>query len=369
MTIPRKEGNLAKRRPTRMWAEIIYMEKGVFVKDIVPNAETAGIFAVVNAALAQSRNGPYWRLVLADASGSIEAKIWSPLSTEFNEIAPGTLVQVEGRTALFRSALQIAVDKFRPLTAAEAVAVDQTAFLPASPYPLDAMFDELLALCRQEFTHKGWCKLAFAVLEDAQLGPLFRLAPAAKNVHHAYAGGLLEHTLGVFRLCRRMADQYPELDRQTLLAGALFHDLGKVREFSGGLANDYTTEGRLLGHLMLGVEMLVPFLTRSGLEPGLQEHLRHLILSHHGELEFGAVRQPHTPEALALHCADNLDAKLAQCRSLFAALDGDGPGWTPWQATLGRPMYRAPRSPDARAVTPKGRKTTRREECLSLLKA
>ncbi|WP_165079441.1 MULTISPECIES: HD domain-containing protein [unclassified Desulfovibrio] len=345
------------------------MEKGDFVKDIVPNAEASGIFAVAEASLAQSRNGPYWRLVLADASGSIEAKIWSPLSGEFSEIAPGTLAEVEGRASLFRSAVQLAVEKFRPLDATEAPRVDQTAFLPASPYPLDAMFDELMALCREEFTHKPWRKLVFAVLEDAELAPLFRLSPAAKSVHHAYAGGLLEHTLGVFKACRRMAEQYPELDRQALLAGALFHDFGKIREFSGGFSNDYTTEGRLLGHLMLGVELLAPFLARSGLEPGLQEHLRHLILSHHGELEFGAVRQPHTPEALALHYADNLDAKLAQCRGLFAALDGEGPGWTPWQATLGRPMYRPPRTPAARPPAPKGRKNARREECLSLLKA
>ena len=345
------------------------MEKGVFVKDIVPNAEAAGIFAVAEASLAQSRNGPYWRLVLADASGSIEAKIWSPLSAEICEIAPGCLAQVEGRASLFRSSVQLAVEKFRPLDAAEAARVDQTAFLPSSPYPLDAMYDELLSLCREEFSHKPWRKLVFAVLEDEGLAPLFRISPAAKSVHHAYAGGLLEHTLGVFKVCRGMADQYPELDRQALLAGALFHDLGKIREFSGGFANDYTTEGRLLGHLMLGVEMLAPFLARSGLEPGLAEHLRHLILSHHGELEFGAVRQPQTPEALALHYADNIDAKLAQCRGLFAALDGDGPGWTPWQATLGRPMYRPPRSPEARAAAPKGRKTARREECLSLLKA
>lgn len=351
-----------------MRAETIYMEKGVFVKDIVPNAEAAGIFAVADAALAQSRNGPYWRLVLADASGSVEAKIWSPLSGEFSEIAPGTLAWVEGRAALFRSALQLAVEKFRPLDAAEAASVDQTAFLPSSPYPIDDMAGELRELCRQEFTHKPWRRLVAAVLDDEELGPKFRSAPAAKNVHHAYAGGLLEHTLGVFRLCRRMANQYAELDRQTLLAGALFHDFGKIREFSGGFSNDYTGEGRLLGHLMLGVEMLGPFLVRSRLEPGLQEHLKHLILSHHGELEFGAVRQPHTPEALALHCADNLDAKLAQCRGLFAALEGDGPAWTPWQPTLGRPMYRPPRTPGGREGAPKERKTAKREECLSLLK-
>ena len=215
-----------------------------------------------------------------------------------------------------------------------------------------------------------------AVLNNQELRASFRVCPAAKGVHHAYVGGLLEHTLSVFRLCRRIADQYPELDRQALLAGALFHDFGKIREFSGGLANDYTDEGRLLGHLMLGVEMLAPYLAKSGLDEGLQRHLKHLILSHHGELQFGAVRQPHTAEALALHYADNLDAKMAQCRGLFDQLGGEGQDWTPWQATLGRPLYRAPRTPEASkpetaasaSSAAKGRKKAVREECLSLLK-
>ena len=148
--------------------------------------------------------------------------------------------------------------------------------------------------------------------------------------------------------------------------GALFHDIGKIREFSGGIANDYTDEGRLLGHLMLGIEMLEPFLAKSGLEEPLQRHLKHLILSHHGELEFGAVRVPHTPEAMALHYADNLDAKMAQCRGLFAQIEGEGEAWTPWQATLGRPVHRAARTPDKAA--PATRKKAVKEECLSLLK-
>lgn len=252
--------------------------------------------------------------------------------------------------------------------------MDQAALMPASPFPLDDMLDELLGLCKEEFRHAPWRKLALSVFNNQALRAAFRVCPAAKGVHHAYVGGLLEHTLGVFRLCRRIADQYPQLDRQTLLAGALFHDFGKIREFSGGLANDYTDEGRLLGHLMLGVEMLAPHLDKSGLEENLQRHLKHLILSHHGELQFGAVRQPHTAEALALHYADNLDAKMAQCRSLFEQLGEEGQDWTSWQATLGRPLYRAARTPEspqssqAGATPSRGRKKAMREECLSLLK-
>ena len=171
------------------------------------------------------------------------------------------------------------------------------------------------------------------------------------------------------QLCRRLADQYPELDRQTLLAGALFHDFGKIREFSGGIANDYTDEGRLLGHLEICVEMLAPYLEKSGLEPELQRHLKHLVLSHHGTLEFGAVRVPQTAEALVLHYADNIDAKMAQCRGLFAQL-GEGESWTPYQATLGRAMHRCAQTPVEEKVEKKpraSRKSSGEDGMLSLL--
>ena len=342
------------------------MEKGCYVKDISPTSEARGLFAVSQAAQGQSRNGPYWRLTLVDASGSLEAKIWPPLSADFSEIPAGALAWVEGRAGLYRDQVQLTVEHMRLLDAAESAAVDQTALMPASPYPLDDMLHELDGAIKAEFTHAPWRKLVQGFFSNAEMRAAFRVCPAAKGVHHAYVGGLLEHTLSVFNLCRRIADQYPELDRQTLLAGALFHDIGKLREFSGGLANDYTDEGRLLGHLMLGIEMLAPFMARSGLEEPLQRHLKHLILSHHGELQFGAVRPPHTPEAMALHYADNLDAKMAQCRGLFAQMEEDGQDWTPWQATLGRPVHRAARTPEKAA--PATRKKAVKEECLSLLK-
>ncbi len=332
-----------------------YMEKGHYVKDLTPPCEARGVFAVAQAMLGQSRNGPYWRLVLSDASGMLEAKIWSPLSGEFSEIPTGALAEVRGRVALFRDQPQLSLEAFRLLPLEECAALSLADFVPASPYDPDDMLAELHALAEQEFTHKPWRKFVRAVLNDAELAPAFRVCPAAKSVHHAYAGGLLEHSLGVFRLCRRLADQYPELDRQTLLAGALFHDIGKIREFSGGLVNDYTDEGRLIGHLELGIEMLEPFWRKAGLEPGLVRHLKHLILSHHGEPEYGAVRLPQTAEALVLHYADNIDAKMAQCRSLFAALEGDE-GWTPYQNTLSRALFRGPRTPQ----TPVPRKEPRK---------
>jgi 3'-5' exoribonuclease len=323
------------------------MEKGCYVKDVAPGSEAAGIFVVGQASQGNARNGVYWRLSLCDAGGCLEAKIWHPLSLEFPDIPTGAVVSAQGRAESYRGQLQLSLTHLRLLDAAESAAVDQTALLPRGPRDPDHMLAELSALAQEEFRHVPWRKLVFSVLEEPELRAAFRIWPAAKNVHHAYAGGLLEHTLSVLGLCRRMADHYPQLDRQTLLAGALFHDMGKIREYSGGIANDYTTEGRLLGHMELGLDILAPHLAASGLEACLQRHLKHLVLSHHGEPDFGAARLPQTPEAFALHHADNLDAKMAQCRSLFAQLPDDGQEWTPWQQTLGRQMHRPGRTPDA----------------------
>ena len=343
---------------------MLYMEKGCYVKDIGAGSEVRGLFVVSQATQAQSRNGPYWRLTLTDASGSLEAKIWHPLSANFTDIPAGSLAWIEGRAACFRDEVQVTVEQLRLLDAQACLDADLAALMPASPYSLDGMLAELEDIAKQEFSHAPWRKLVRSVLSHEELRAAFRVCPAAKGIHHAYVGGLLEHTLSVVTVCRRIADHYALLDRQTMLAGALFHDLGKIREFSGGMANDYTDDGRLLGHLMLGVEMLEPFLAKSGLEVDLQRHLKHLILSHHGELGFGAVREPHTPEAMALHFADNLDAKMAQCVGLFARMEGKEPGWTPWQSSLNRPLYRAARTPETSTTV---RKKAPREKNLSLL--
>ena len=257
-------------------------------------------------------------------------------------------------------------------------------FMPASPRPPAQMLAEAEALCRAEFTHKPWRTFALAVLGDEAIRARLLTAPAAKSVHHAYVGGLLEHMLSVAGLCLRMADHYPELDRQTLLAAALFHDIGKLEEMNGGLTTEYTDAGRLLGHIIQGLAMLEPFLAASGLEPDLALHFRHLIASHHGEPEFGAPKQPATAEAFALHHADNVDAKIAQWRALFPAgpeQSSDGAAertkengddtanavhsspqreeleWSPWQNTLSRSLCRPVRTPENAA--PKNAKEPR----------
>ncbi|MDR2696590.1 MAG: HD domain-containing protein [Deltaproteobacteria bacterium] len=343
------------------------MKKTQFIKDIVPGDDVDALFLLGAAALHQARNGPFWRLELKDASGTLEAKIWSPQSQEYAGLAAGQIVEVQGRSGMFRDQAQIAVDRLRPLSPEETSACDLALFLPASPRPAPEMLEELENLCRLELTHAPWKKFVLAVLRHADIRPRLLTAPAAKSVHHAYVGGLLEHTLSVAGLALRLADHYPELDRQILLAAAVCHDLGKIWELTGGLANDYSDAGRLLGHTVLGLERLEPFLQEAGLAPELARHFKHLLLSHHGEHQYGSPQLPQTAEAFALHYADNIDAKVAQCRHIFSAFAEDGSGWSSYQTTLGRFMHRPARTPKSAAPESDAQRKPAKENQCSLL--
>lgn len=306
------------------------MEKGIFVKDIRPGSEAAGLFVVAEASPGTASNGkPYWNLRLTDCTGGIECKIWAPLSADFEEIPVGSVFDVRLATAdLYRDKLQLSIKDAAIAGEAAAEALDRGWFIPASPRPREAMLAELDAACEKEFSHGPWRALLKAVFNDGTIRPAFRDCPAARSVHQAYIGGLLEHSLNVFRLCRHFASEYPELDRQTLLAAALLHDVGKIREYSWDMAIDVTTDGALLSHPAMGVLMLEPFIAASGLEEHLAQHLRHLILSHHGRQEYGAATLPQTQEAFALNFADDLDAKMAIFRDQMLPLSETAPSWS-----------------------------------------
>ena len=173
------------------------MQKGIFVKDMAAPNEAEGVFVITLAAQGSSRNGPYWRLVLADASGSVEAKIWSPLSASFPALHTGSFFYAHGRVSTFRDQLQFTVEEGRLLSPEEGAALDLADFMPASPYPLDAMMDELMALIREEFRYKPWRKLVDGVFKNEELREAFRTCPAAKGVHHAYAG---RYAVGAFNV-------------------------------------------------------------------------------------------------------------------------------------------------------------------------
>ena len=317
------------------------LQKSKFVSDFTVGMEVAEIFLLSQASQQNAKNGPYWRLEFRDRTGSIGAKIWSPQSQNYPNLEAGLFVRVEGRTTSYRDQLEITPENLYVLDAKEANSLDLIDFMVASAFHPESMLQELQDLCKKNMPHKPWQKFITLLLKDEELVQALRLAPAAKGMHHAYAGGLLEHTLSVCKLCMHIADNYPHLDRQVLLAGAVCHDLGKIWELSGGLLIDYTTEGRLIGHISLAMERLLPYFKKSGLEPELVEHLKHLILSHHGTLEFGSPKLPSTAEAFVLHYADNIDAKLQQVATALDGLSAESTGWSAYAPSLERFLYKA----------------------------
>lgn len=340
------------------------MDKGIYIREILDNTQIEGLFVIGCANVGTTKNGSfYWSLKLFDRTGSIDAKIWHPLSVNFAQIDAGRIARISGRASRYKDQTQIALDSFYQLSQEEEEVVEKAHFIPVSPKDPESMFADLRALCQEEFKYPPWKKFVSSIFASHEIMTAFRSYPAAKSMHHAYAHGLLEHTLGVTRLCRTICDSYPQLDRPTLIAGAIFHDIGKIYEFSGGFINDYTDEGRLIGHIVLGLNLLEPYLAKSGLDKPLRDHFRHLILSHHGEYEYGASRLPQSPEAFALHYADNLDAKMAQFRNLFA--ENEGPCWSEYQKGMNRYLYNPLSTP---AMTPKNTKSIQEDQCLPLLK-
>jgi 3'-5' exoribonuclease len=240
--------------------------------------------------------------------------------------------------------------------------LELTDFLPSSAVPPEELLREIKEILDSELTFKPWSNLCTNVLCDEHIRASIFNAPGAKSIHHAYAGGLLEHTLTVIRICRALAELYPQADKEILLVAALFHDLGKAFELSHGIRREYTDVGRLLGHIQIGLEVLEPFLRKTkDLPPELTMHLKHLIVAHHGELAFGSPCLPQTVEAFILHYADNLDAKINTVQGALKAPDGEEiNGWSEYHRTLGRYLYQPMRTPVAAKTMEPLPKTTKK---------
>ncbi len=265
---------------------------------------------------------------------------------EYPSLEPGQLARVQGFIENYRNKNQLKVDHMELIDPVQ-VAIDYADFLPTSTIPPEKLMENIEDLITEHIKYAPWKSFCRKVLNNEDIRRHLLVAPGAKTVHHAYIGGLLEHSLQVARICMSICDVYPNLDRQTLLVGAIFHDLGKAWELSGGLINDYTDEGRLLGHIQIGQEKLEPFLKRSKtLDEGLKLHLKHLIASHHGEFEFGSPTVPKTPEAFVLHYADNMDAKLNIIDQTYAEMDKTGQEWSPYVRFLERNVFRPQPTPD-----------------------
>lgn len=289
-----------------------------FINELREGERVGEIYLCKQKQSAVTKNGkPYENLILQDKTGTIDAKIWDPNSQGINEFEVLDYIDVVGDVTSFAGSLQISVKRVRRAKEGEYQAAD---YLPVSGNSVDEMIHKL-----QEYVHSVKNPYLSQLLkrlfiDDKAFMEVFQKHSAAKTVHHGFIGGLLEHTLGVARLCDFYAGAYPILNRDLLITAALCHDIGKTRELSSFPLNDYTDDGQLLGHIVIGTEMVYDIIREIPDFPEiLSSELKHCILSHHGEMEYGSPKKPALAEAVALNLADNTDARMETLKEVFGA--------------------------------------------------
>lgn len=267
---------------------------------------------------AVTKNGkPYENVILQDKTGTIDAKIWDPNSMGIDDFEMMDYIAVMGDVSSFQGMLQVSIKRVNKVREGE---YDPANYLPVSEYDIEEMYQELLTFvnCIKNPYLSKVAKHFF--VEDTDFVKRFKFSSAAKSVHHGFVGGLLEHTLSVVKLCQFYVKQYPILNEDLLYTAALCHDIGKVYELSSFPLNDYTDDGQLLGHIVMGCEMVGEQIRAiDGFPKKLGNELKHCILAHHGELEFGSPKKPALVEAMALNFADNTDAKMETMKEIFKA--------------------------------------------------
>lgn len=280
-----------------------------YLKDYREGDRVAGIYLCKHKQAAVTKNGKsYFNVILQDKTGTMDAKIWDPNSAGIAEFDAMDYIELNGEVNSFQSQLQISVKWVRVCREGEYEPAD---YLPCSEKNIDEMYAELTGFIDK--TKNPWIKqlLQDIFIKDENFVKKFKNSSAAKAVHHGFVGGLLEHTVSVAKMCEFFCTQYPLLKRDLLVAAALCHDMGKVKEIAPFPVNDYTDDGNLLGHIVMGVEMIGEKIREiPGFPPVLAGELKHCILAHHGEYEYGSPKKPAIMEAVALNFADNTDAKM-----------------------------------------------------------
>ncbi len=303
------------------------------------NQQIVGYFAVTAKQVrAKKEGGEYLALTLGDKTGQFDARMWE----NFNDCVPtfkaGDVVKVQALVCRFAEKLQLKIDKLRVAAPGEFTLGD---FVPATEKNVDELWAQLNNTI-STFTDKHLLLLARSFVDDPALGSALREAPAAKSMHHAFIGGMLEHVVSMLGLCDAVAKHYPQVHRDLLLTGALLHDIGKLTELSWGTSFDYTLEGQMLGHITIGIGQIDRKIAEiEGFPPQLRILVEHLVLSHHGKYEFGSPKLPMIPEAVLLHYIDDMDAKMQTMDSEFrkSAIAGrDAAGMTEWVRSMERPL-------------------------------
>jgi 3'-5' exoribonuclease len=286
--------------------------KDIYIADLAGFEEGKnfdGYFLLLSRQLRTTKtNKPYLSLVLADKTGQLEGRVWEPGDPRIaKDLERGDVVKARGTVSRFGEQLQMKVEQLRRAMTGEA---DKADLMPATTYDVNALWAELLGFV-ESFTDPDLKRLLTTMLADPKLAQDYREAPAARQLHHAWLGGLLEHVISLLNLADRVVPSYPILHRDLLLTGVILHDIGKVKELAWETGFDYTVEGELLGHIQIGAALTEKTIdSLPDFPPRLKTLVLHMILSHHGKLEFGSPKLPMIPEALVLSFVDDLDAKM-----------------------------------------------------------
>ena len=300
------------------------------------NKVVTSSFVVVAKQIKPKKTGePYLALTLGDRSGQLEAKMWDNVEEVLDAFEQDDFLKIKGLINKYKQRFQLTIHKLRKLGQSE---IEFDDYLPKTTKDIDELWRTLTAFVTT-FENPHLRSLVQAFMADPEIAAAYRNAPAAKTLHHAYIGGLLDHVVSLFRSCDLMCKNYPQINRDLLLTGAFLHDIGKIHELTYNRSFTYTTKGQLLGHMIIELEMLQ---AKLALFPGFPEQLKtmveHMIVSHHGQYEFGSTKLPMFPEALMLHYLDDLDSKMEAMRAHFERESSlDGP-WTSYNASLGRPL-------------------------------
>jgi 3'-5' exoribonuclease len=314
-----------------------------YVSDLGPQDNIDQVFLASQKQLRPNRNGNlYLQVDLTDRTGAITARMWNASDTEYRSFEDGDLVRVEGATQIYQGGLQLIATR---ICKARSDEVDMTDFMNLSPTDIDRLARQLAELLRS-IKDLPLRNLAECFLTDDDFMRRMARSPAGIKNHHAYPGGLLEHVVNLMEVAESVAGHYPILNRDLLLMGVFLHDMGKVEELSSDRGFAYTDAGQLLGHVVLAISMLDKKLCQAeelAGEPLPEEtvlRLKHMIISHHGEYEFGSPKLPMTLEAIALHQLDNLDAKLHNFHQLMRDDANMDSSWTQFHANLGRKLFK-----------------------------
>jgi 3'-5' exoribonuclease len=333
--------------------------KPAYVSDLSPDTTITSFFLVCEKELRSTREGkPFLRLELGDRSGAVEARLWDNVETVAPVFERDDIVKVQARVENYKNRLQLVVERIRRAEPAE---VDLSDYFPHTAEDIEQLYGRLrehIAAIKNPWLSR----LVSDVVEDPEISPRLKRAPAAKMMHHAFVGGLLEHIVSLCDLCRLAAQHYAELDVDLLLTGAILHDIGKLDELCYERAIHYTDDGQLLGHIILGLEQVTERMNGiEGFPSDCKTLVKHLLISHHGQYEFGSPKLPMFREALVLHYLDDLDSKMGAARAVLGTDGGEG-GWTAFSSALNRRLLRldqfraAPAEKPATAVPENGDK-------------